>query len=85
MTPCECRHNRDLFAKRAFADVIRSVYPNRDDDADSCGQWAEEGMTLDMYLLGSILLHEYKYVHLPCSFKISIPISDLLDTGIGFL
>ena len=78
-------YNRDLFAKRTFADVTRSVYPNRDDDADACGQWAEEGMTLDMYLLGSILLHEYTYVHLPCSFKIRTPVSNLLDTGIGSL
>ena len=73
------------FAERTFADVIRSVYPNRGDDADACGRWEEEGMTLDMYLLGSILLHEYTYVPLPYSFEFSLPVSNFLDTGIGFL
>lgn len=34
------------------------VYPNRD-EALGCEAWDDEGMTLDMYLLGSILLHEY--------------------------
>ena len=65
--------------------MIRSVYPNRDDNADACSEWADEGMTTDMYLLGSILLHEYAYVLLPCSFNISLPVSRSLDTGIGFL
>ena len=42
-------------------------------------------MSTDMYLLGSVLLHEYAYLPLPCSFKLSLPVSDFLDTGIGFL
>lgn len=42
-------------------------------------------MTTDMYLLRSILLHEYAYVALPCSFNLSLPVSRSLDTGIGFL
>lgn len=36
-----------------------SVYPNRDDNINACSNWSEEGMTQDMYLLGSIILHEY--------------------------
>ena len=35
------------------------VYPDRDGIDDACAQWDDEGMTQDMYLLGSILLHEY--------------------------
>jgi hypothetical protein len=35
------------------------VYPNRD-EAEGCDFW-EDGMTEDMYLLGSILLHEYTH------------------------
>ena len=35
------------------------VYPNRDDIHNACETWAEEQMTTDMYLLASILLHEY--------------------------
>ena len=65
--------------------MIRSVYPNRDDNAGACAEWADEGMTTDMYLLGSILLHEYTYVSLPCSFIFSLPVSHILDTGIGSL
>lgn len=42
-------------------------------------------MTTDMYLLGSILLHEYTYVPLPCSFIFSLSVSHFLDTGIGSL
>ncbi|TKA22033.1 hypothetical protein B0A50_08415 [Salinomyces thailandicus] len=37
------------------------VYPNRDDFDDACATWADEGMAQDMYLLGSILLHEYTH------------------------
>ena len=59
-------HNQDLFAKRTFADVIRSVYLNRDDHTDACSQREEDGMALDMYLRGSILLHEYVHVSFPC-------------------
>lgn len=36
------------------------VYPNINEiDKSHCDVWADEGMTLDMYPLGSILLHEY--------------------------
>ncbi|KAK2796565.1 hypothetical protein FQN50_009510 [Emmonsiellopsis sp. PD_5] len=37
------------------------VYPNRDEIKNPCGTWNEEGMTQDMYLLGSILLHEFMH------------------------
>ncbi|KAG8528663.1 uncharacterized protein KY384_006350 [Bacidia gigantensis] len=38
------------------------VYPNRDDQGDACAHFESEGgMTQDMYLLGSILLHEYAH------------------------
>ena len=36
-----------------------SVYPDRDDNANACNEWAADGMSQDMYLLGSVLLHEY--------------------------
>jgi len=35
------------------------VYPNRD-EAEGCDAW-KDGMTQDMYLLGSMLLHEYTH------------------------
>lgn len=35
------------------------VYPDRDTNANACADFAESGMTQDMYLLASILLHEY--------------------------
>ncbi|KAK4693902.1 hypothetical protein P7C71_g3582, partial [Lecanoromycetidae sp. Uapishka_2] len=37
------------------------VYPDYDPNADACKTWAEEGMTQDMLLLASILLHEYTH------------------------
>ncbi|KAI0400451.1 hypothetical protein F4802DRAFT_482233 [Xylaria palmicola] len=37
------------------------VYPDRDAYADACQMWDEEGITQDMYLLGSVLLHEYMH------------------------
>ncbi|KAK2756849.1 hypothetical protein FQN53_008549, partial [Emmonsiellopsis sp. PD_33] len=37
------------------------VYPDRDEIENACEEWEEEGMTQDMYLLGSILLHEYMH------------------------
>lgn len=37
---------------------MHRVYPDRDDDPNACSTW-EEGMAQDMYLLGSVLLHEY--------------------------
>lgn len=35
------------------------VYPDRDGIENACETWEDEGMTLNMYLLGSVLLHEY--------------------------
>ncbi|MCJ1277988.1 hypothetical protein MMC21_005802 [Puttea exsequens] len=37
------------------------VYPDRDDNANACNEWAADGMSQDMYLLGSVLLHEYTH------------------------
>jgi len=37
------------------------VYGNRDDKADACDEWAEEGMTTDMNMIASVLLHEYTH------------------------
>ena len=65
--------------------MIRSVFPNRDDHADACSTWAEDGMTEDMYLLGSVLLHEYAYVNLPARSDLAYQFLIFLDTGIGFL
>ena len=42
-------------------------------------------MTEDMYLLGSVLLHEYAYVHLPARSDLAYQFLIFLDTGIGFL
>ncbi|MCJ1425510.1 hypothetical protein MMC29_003410 [Sticta canariensis] len=38
------------------------VYPDRDDNPDACNTWEDQGMSQDMYLLGSVLLHEYTQV-----------------------
>lgn len=35
------------------------VYENRDDKPNACKTWADEGMTTDMYMIASVLLHEY--------------------------
>jgi hypothetical protein len=35
------------------------VYPDYDEIKDPCQIWDDEGMGLDMYMLGSILLHVY--------------------------
>lgn len=35
------------------------VYPDRDTNANACKDFKASGMTQDMYLLASILIHEY--------------------------
>ena len=41
------------------ANATPRVYPDRDGNEHACADWEAEGMNQDMYLLGSILLHEY--------------------------
>ncbi|KAI1179715.1 hypothetical protein F4777DRAFT_574541 [Nemania sp. FL0916] len=37
------------------------AYPDRDTYANACSMWDKEGITHDMYILGSVLLHEYMF------------------------
>lgn len=57
--PGKCLYAQTWFSKWFVAETNPRVYPDRDDNPDACSTWEDEEMTQDMYLLGSVLLHEY--------------------------